>query len=67
MRHCNKAVFTVKHIECDCKFKSIMDEVRNEIGIEFNDANPDGRFPEAYRNNIVIKERFQISYYRFPY
>ena len=32
-----------------------MDEVRNEMGIEFNYANPYGRVPEADRNNIVIK------------
>ena len=32
-RHYNKAVFTVKIIECDGEFKYIMDEVSDEMGI----------------------------------
>ena len=40
IRHLNKAVFSIKHIECDGEFKSIMDEVRNEMRIEINDENP---------------------------
>ena len=39
MRHYNKAGFSVKHIECDGEFKSIMDEVSNGMGIEMNNEN----------------------------
>ena len=44
-----------------------MDEVSNDMGIEMNYSNPDDHVPEAERNNRVIKESFQIVYYRFPY
>ena len=67
IRYYNKAGFSVKRIECDGKFKQIMDEGSDDMGIEKNDANPDNHFHEAERNNIVIKERFRIAYYRFPY
>ena len=35
--------------------------------IETNDANIYERVPEAESNNRLIKERFLISYFRFPY
>ena len=53
MRHYNKARFAVKFVECNGEFKSIMDEVRNDMVIEMNDANTYDHVPEAYRNNIV--------------
>ena len=46
MRHYNKSLFAVKYIECDSKLKSIMDETRNEMGIEINYINPDDHVPE---------------------
>ena len=67
MRHYKKAGFGVKHIECEGKFKSIMYEVRNEMGIEMNYKIPDDHIPESESNNRVIKEKFRITYYRFPY
>ena len=36
MRHYNKAVFPIERIEFDSKFKSIMYEVSDEMGIEMN-------------------------------
>ena len=61
MRYYNKAVFAVKRIECDSKFKSIMDEVSDEMGIEINDSNTDDQVPEAKRSNRVVKDRFIIA------
>ena len=40
MRHYNKSVFAVKHIECDRKLKASIDEVCDDMGIEMNDENP---------------------------
>ena len=54
-RHYNKSGFYVKHIECNDEFKSIMDEVSDEIGIYINYSNADGQVPEAEINNRVIK------------
>ena len=38
-----------------------MDEVRNDMGIEMNYANPDDHVPEAERKNRVIKYKFRIA------
>ena len=67
MRHYNKSLFPVKCIECDSEFKPIMDKLNDEMGIKMNYSNPDDQVREAESNNRVIKERFRISYHRFPY
>ena len=67
IRHYNKAIFSVKRIEYDGEFKSIMDEVINDMGMETNDENPDDHFTVADKKKRLIKERFQIAYYRLPY
>ena len=41
MRHYNKSGFSIKQIECDGEFKSIMDEVIYYMVKEINYANPD--------------------------
>ena len=58
MRNYNKVGFPVKIIERDGGFKSIMYEVRDDMGIEMNDANPDDHILDEERNNRVMKERF---------
>ena len=55
INHYNKVVFAVNSIEYDGEFRSIMDEVCNEMVIEMNYANPDDHVPEVERNNIVIE------------
>ena len=55
MRHQNKAGFSIKHISCDGEFKYIMDEVRNNMGIETNYTNPYDHVNESESKNIVIK------------
>ena len=67
MRHCNKVLFAVKKIECDVNFKSIMDEVSDDMEIKTNYENPYEHAPESESNNRVIKERFRIAYYLLTY
>ena len=67
MIHNNKVWFYIKHIECDGNLKSIINEVRDEMGIEMNYVNTENHVPESDKNNRVIKEMFQISYNQFPY
>ena len=55
MIHYNKSGFSVECIECSGKFKSIMDEVINEMGNEINYANTDNHVPDEERKNRVIK------------
>ena len=56
MRHYNIAGFSIKRIECDSDFKSIMDKFTDEIGIEINYENPDRHIPEVERNIRMLKE-----------
>ena len=67
MRHYKKSGFYVKRIECDSKFKSTIDEVSDDMGIEIKYSNTDYHFPESDRNNRVIKERFRIAYHWCTY
>ena len=67
IRHYRRAGFSIKRIECDGEFKSLMDEIMGKLNIDVNYANPSDHVPEAERNNRVIKERFRISYHRLPY
>ena len=67
LRHYNKAGFTISKIYCDGEFKSMMDLVSDELGVEMNYANPDEHVPEIERSIRVIKERFRTAYYRLPY
>ena len=66
MKQYNKAGFSVKHIECDGEFKSIMDEVIDDTVIEIKYSNQDYHIPEAESINRVIKAMFCITYYKFP-
>ena len=67
LRHYNEAGFTIQKIYCDGEFRSMMDKVSDELGIEMNYANPDEHVPEIERSIRVIKERFRTAYYRLPY
>ena len=66
IRHYNKVRFSVICIECDGEFKSIMDEVGNDTGIETNCATPYDHGTEAERNNRVIKRGFEWHTIDFP-
>ena len=44
-----------------------MDEVHNEMGIDMNYENLYKNVHESESNNRVIKDRFRVAYYRYPY
>ena len=44
-----------------------MDEVINEMGLKIRYTNQEKHVPEADRNNRLIKDRYRIAYYWFPY
>ena len=67
LRHYNQGGFTIRKIYCDGEFRSMMDKVTDEMGIEMNYANPDEHVPEIERSIRTIKERFRTAYYRLPY
>ena len=55
MIYYKKSGFFVKLVEFDGEFKSTMDEVGDKMVIEINYENTYDHFPEAERNNGVIK------------
>ena len=56
LRHYNKAGYIIKRIECDGEYKSMMEEIKDELDIDMNFTNVQDHVPEAERNNRTIKE-----------
>ena len=67
LRRYNSAGLQITKLNCDNEFKSIMDDVKDELGTDFNPSNPGDHCPEAERNNRTIQERIRVGYYRLPY
>ena len=53
-------------IHSDGAFKSMMDEVSDEMDIKINPVAKTDHVPEAERNNRTIKERGRTGFYRLP-
>ena len=66
-RQYNKAGFRIATIHCDGEFRSIMDDIKDDLDIDMNYASAQEHVPEAERNNRVIKERVRAAYHRLPY
>ena len=67
LRLYNAAGMRIGLIHADHKFKPIMDEVKDEMDMDMNYANPGDHVSQAERNNQVIKERIHGSFHRLPY
>jgi len=63
----NKAGFLIKEIICDREFKTLMDEVKDELDIDMNYTSKGEHVPEAERNNRTIGERIRAAYHNLPY
>ena len=63
----NGAGFQIKHIQCDKEFQPLMNDVKDELEVTMNYANPKDHVPEAERNNRTIQERVRVGYHRLPY
>ena len=57
LRIYNAAGFKIKTIECDNLYRSMMDKVKDEMGVIMNYCNPDEHVLEVERSIRVIKER----------
>ena len=67
LHKCNSAGFNIKTIHCDGEYHPVMDEVKDELDVDMNCANPLDHVPEAERNNRVIKERVRAAYHQLPF
>ena len=67
LRSYNKEGFYIPKIRCDNKFRSVMEDIQDDLDAEI-DCVPQGEHvPEAERNNCTIGERVRAGYHRLPY
>ena len=67
LRHYNDAGYFFKFIHCDQEFRSLMDQVADELNVKMNYASTGEHVPEAERNNRTIKDRVRTTYHQLPY
>src|SRR5210317_1178529 len=61
LRVYNRGGFKITRIECDGEFKTIMDEVEDNLGVRMNYTNARDHESIAERNNRTIKEAFRMA------
>ncbi len=67
LRVYNKRGYRIKTINCDGEFKTLMDEVSDELDTEMNYTSKGEHVPEAERNNRTIGEHIRATYHNLPY
>ena len=67
LRIYTKAHLRIKQIFADNKFRPIMDDIQDELGITMNYAAAGEHVPEAERNNRTLKERYRSLLHALPY
>ena len=63
----NSAGFRIKVIHADNEFRSLLEDVQDNMDIHFNYTNADEHEPYIERNNRTIKERCRTVYHDLPY
>ena len=67
LRQYNKAGFQITTINCDQEFESMMNKIKDDLGVDINPASQGEHVPEAERNNRAIKERIRSTYHNQPH
>ena len=67
LRHYNNEDYEIKTIHCDREFKSMMDEVADEMHINMVYASSNDHVPDIERSNRVIEERYRVAFYRLEF
>ena len=63
----NGAGFEISTIYMDGEFKSVMDQVKDDLGISMNYTNAQDHEPTTERNNRTLKERIRVQYHHLLY
>jgi hypothetical protein len=63
----NSAGFHIKTIHCNGEFCTMMEKVKDNLGVRMNFTNALDHVSEAERNNRTIKEHVWAAYHRLPY
>ena len=66
-RFYNKAGFFIPNSQCDREFKTLMDEVKDELNMTMNYTTTGEHESTAERNNRTIAERVRAAYHNLPY
>jgi hypothetical protein len=67
LRLYNSAGFHIKTILCDGEFCTMMEKVKDNLGVQMNFTNALDHVPKAERNNRTIKERVGAANHWLPY
>ena len=67
LRSYNKAGYFIKKIRCDNEFRTLMNDIMDDLDIEIECVPQGDHVPEAERNNRTIGERIRAGYHRLPY
>ena len=67
LRHYNHEGYEIKAIHCDREFKSMMDEVKDEMDVEMIYASSNDHVPDIERSNRVVEERYRVAFYRLGF
>ena len=67
LRQYNNADFQIKQVFCDREFKTIMDEIKDELDTDMNYTGTDKHVPEAEHNNQTIEERVRVRYHHLSF
>jgi hypothetical protein len=63
----NSAGFHIKTIHCNGESRTMINKVKDNLGVCMNFTNALDHVPEAERNNRTIKERVRATYHQLPY
>jgi len=67
LRHYNRAAIYVTSIESDIEFKTLFEEVKDNMDAKFNYAPQGQHVPAAERNNRTIAECIRAAVHYLPY
>ena len=67
LRAYNHAEFTIHEIQRDNEFKTLMNEIKDDIGIHMNIPPAEEKVGAAEQNNRTIGERVWATYHHVPY
>ena len=67
LRAYNQRGYVVKRIDCDGEFRTLMNQVNDELEVKMNYTSKGEHVPEAERNNRTIGERVRSTYHNLPF
>jgi len=67
LRRCNRATIYVTSIDSDIEFKTLFEDVEDNMDAQFNYALQGEHVPAAERNNRTIADHIQVAVHHLPY